>query len=93
MMSSLRFSDPVFFVVVKLTGCDANEKWCKNEGSENSVPAIVNSVSVPIKLYGSHHDFTISYKGLEFVGVSPFRCIVILFYYQIMQIEHYIVLF
>ena len=51
----------VIFVAVKLTGCDTNEKWCQNEGSENKVPVISNSVSMSIKLYESHHDFTISY--------------------------------
>ena len=41
----------VIVVAVKLTGHDTNEKWCKNEGSENRVPAIGNSVSMSIKLY------------------------------------------
>ena len=50
----------VIVVAVKLTGCDTNEKWCKNEGSENRVPTISNSVSVSIKLIGSRHDFRTS---------------------------------
>ena len=41
----------VIFVVVKLSGFDTNEKWCKNQGSENRIPAIGNSVSMSIKLY------------------------------------------
>ena len=51
----------VIVVVVKLTGCDTNGKWCKNEGSENRVPIIGNSVSMPIKISESHHEFIISY--------------------------------
>ena len=31
----------VIVVVVTLSRCDTNEKWCKNEGSENRVPTIV----------------------------------------------------
>ena len=41
----------VIFVAIKLTGCDTNENWGENEGSENRVPAICNSVSVSNKLY------------------------------------------
>ena len=83
MIIRLRFSGPVCFVVVNVTGCDANEKWCKNEGPENSVPTRVNSVSLSIKLYmyESHHDFTISYAGIESVGVSPFICIIIIIHH------------
>ena len=49
----------VIGVVVQLTGCYTNEKWCKNEGSDNKVPSIGNSVSMSIKIYESHHDFIV----------------------------------
>ena len=48
-------------VAIKFTGCDTNEKWWKNEGSENRIPAIGNSVLMSLKLYESHHDFIITY--------------------------------
>ena len=37
----------VFFVAVKLTRCDTNEK-CKNGGYENRVPSIGHSVAMSI---------------------------------------------
>ena len=57
-----RTTTSVIVVAAKLTVFDTNEKWCKNEGYEYRGPAIGNSVSVSIKLYERHHDFTISYK-------------------------------